>query len=266
MAIANRFGLLAYDRFAQLATVTANFTPLAGFPLTNLQNLRLFSTTRTSTLSGATITFDLGSNKSINGAAIVANLSDAATWRVEFSQVSNFAVLQADTGTINAFTSLPGLGLGYKQPWGRPVFAGIDTVSARYVRFTFTDAGNTDGILIFSVAGIGLLWTPARAQSLSTRPLPDQVVGEPGTEKSLRGHSVAWLELTHAERAQLAEIQRAHGTTGRMFVVPFPAERDKHPDSLFWGRFESQFDASLFVKTASVEKWSVNAVLREVDE
>lgn len=259
-------GLLAYDRLAQAATITSGISPTSGFPLSNLANLRIFSTMRTTTLTGVTIIFDLGSNKSINAAAMLWNPSDAATWRVETSQVSNFAVLQSDTGTVNAFTALPGLGLGYKQPWGRVTCAKFPTVSARYVRMTFNDSGNADGSLIFSIPGIGLLWQPARANDFTSGPLPDLVVGDPGTEKHLRGYRFSWKEHTHAERAQLAEIQRTRGTTGRMFIVAWPDERDKHADTLFWGKFESVLDAGLFVKTGSVEKWSVSVPFREVDE
>lgn len=266
MAIANRSGILMYDRLAQAATITSNVTPVTGFPLSNLQNLRMFSTFRSATLSGVTITFDLLANKSLNGFGMLANLTDAATWRVESSQVSNFAVLQQDSGTIAAFTSLPGLGLSYRPPWGRVVFVGFSTATARYVRFTFTDAANPDGQLQFAIPAIGLVWAPAIAQDFNSKPLADVVQGDPGTEKTLRGHRFTWKQLTFAERAQVAEICRTHKTTGRVMVVPHPNERDKQVDEVFVGRIETQMDFDLFLKTATAEWWAGGISLREVDE
>ena len=270
MAIANRFGLLGFDNLAAAGTFSATFTPATGYPLTNLQNNRIFSTCRTAvgTKTGVQFDIDLGANKTIDSFGMLWNPSDTATWRVRFSTVSNFATTTADSGVVNAFTLLPltGTAIRYKQPWGRSTFVGFSSSSARYVRVNIEDSANVDNQIILSIVRVGLLWTPAIAQDLTTKPLADQIVGEPGLQKSLRGHSVSWKQLTRAERAAAAEILRHCGTTTRFFVVPQPNTRDTHADELFWGVIESQLEIDLFVKKASAEYWAGRMNFREVDE
>lgn len=270
MAIANRFGILGFDDLAAAGTFSATFTPATGYPLTNLQNNRIFSTCRTAsgTVTGVQFDIDLGANKTIDSLAMLWNPSDTATVRVRFSTVSNFATTTADSTAVNAFTLLPvtGTAIRYKQPWGRCTFQGFTSSSARYVRVNIEDSASVENQIILSIVRVGLLWTPAIAADLSTKPLPDLIVGEPGLQKSLRGHSASWKQVTRIERTAINEILRKCGTTTRFFVVPQPNTRDTHADELFWGVFESQLEQELFLKKTGSEFWACRLPFREVDE
>jgi hypothetical protein len=265
MAVSNKLALLGWDKLAQSATITTSFTPVTGYGVANLNDVALATTLRSATLTGAEVTFDLGSNKSLAGFALLANLSDAATFRLRSSTVSNFASTVHDSGTIDVFSLTLGTASTWKPLWGRWVAYFGDSGSARYVRFTLNDSGNADAELRISVAAIGAIFQPAVAEGFESVPLADQIAGDAGAERILRGRRVVWGMLTLAERVQLAQITRYMADHGRCIVIPRPGQRETYVDEVLWAETEGQFDWSLLRKTSTNEEWRAQGAFREVD-
>ncbi len=151
----------------------------ASLPITNIQNRKIGKVARTSgDASGNTIIImDMGVDQFIKVVSIVNhNLSSIAEWRITGSSVSNFSVLDYDSGQIDVWGVVHPYG---SLQWGLPNWwEGTlseeetedwiptathilpSTVYARYWKIQFFDTTNPDGYVQIGRIFIGDGWQP----------------------------------------------------------------------------------------------------------
>jgi hypothetical protein len=156
-----KIAILAGDLVARSGTtVTASSTASATVPASNVQNMRPGKAWRATGAAGETLTFDFGEASDVSAVAIVGhNGSLDGVWRVELSDASDFSVLVADSGELEMWPPVYGLGEGgfgdylggYVDPSELGVFVALSVwragavYEARYMRLTLTDTGSPIG-------------------------------------------------------------------------------------------------------------------------
>lgn len=268
MATTFRSGLLAlYDGVGSAATYTSNVAAQGGFPLSRLQTTAIASATRLAvgSLSNVQITIDLGAALSLNVFMLAGtNLTLAATRRFQASTVSNFASTVIDTGAVllpafdTTYPRLPGAsGVSWAPRWGWPlIFVNSASVTARYLRWTITDAANPDNYLRFAIGRAGLGWQQREGYNFA-----------PGwstvdAAKNLRGHRLTYHRLNQPEKSQVTSLCRSLETFGRVLVIPEPLNTASWLEDALWARVESVLE----VQHVARKLFSVEITFREVDE
>lgn len=149
---------LLYQNLFDLGTLTAS-SEVANLPATNLKNKILKKVWRTTGISGQYLTADLGSAQLINSASFFYhNFTVNGTFRLRAANVSDFSTCLLDQtfdiweplfGFGDAGYGIHGLG-GIPSDSERSLYTSfsiqfISQIEARYWRWDFLDAGNSDG-------------------------------------------------------------------------------------------------------------------------
>lgn len=156
-----KIAILADDLAARsTTTVTASTTASATVPAANVQNMRPGKVWRATGATAETLSFDFGVASDVSAVAIVGhNGSLDATWRVTLSDVADHSVALADSGELEMWPPVYGLGEGglgdslggYVDPATLGVFVALSvwragtTYSPRYMRLTLTDGNSPIG-------------------------------------------------------------------------------------------------------------------------
>ncbi|MCA3413861.1 MAG: hypothetical protein INF84_04595 [Roseomonas sp.] len=152
-------GAFLYDNAAKGAVLTSAQANVPSMPLANLQDPQPRRRARLMG-SSATITADLGAEVPVDCVALLSTtLSANATIRVRLANVSSFATVLADTGSINAEAQ--------DEAQGNVVLVLPAPVTARYLRLDLTD-----GAAAFMDIGLlvaGQLWRLQRGTAYGIR-------------------------------------------------------------------------------------------------
>ena len=146
--------IIAHDNKWPAADLTES-AQVSALPAENTQVMPVRKPWRVSGTTGY-IDADFGANVSLQDFAVPwSNLTTAATHRIELSTVSAGANDVLDTGTVSA-----GVLTGYPEIY----HSHASELSARYMRWTFTDASLSFIDIGFIYAGPG--WRPTRGPAL----------------------------------------------------------------------------------------------------
>lgn len=238
--------LFLYRNYADTAAVTQS-SQVTGAEATFAQTIDPGEPWRATGIVSEWIAFDFGTGQNISHAAAVAhNLDTTGTIRVQAGNDATFATNLVDTGDVEAWEPVSGLGFdGFGSTLGgypilnsfndfRPLkyFDLGGTFNCRYVRFTLknpTNAAITGVALGYAFAGLGAQlagnfgfdWENKWADP------SDFVETEASVRiKARRSHRELTLALPNIAEGEAFgvwdDIKRAIGAKKPMIVVPFP--------------------------------------------
>jgi hypothetical protein len=269
--VTSKFLLGLHDGYGEAATFTSSVAAQTGFPLPNLQDWSLFNKRcrlAVGSLTAVTLTMDLGAAVEFNALILAAvNFSLAATRRIEASTVSNFASTVIDTGgtLLAAFDTSLGSLVEVPRPHGRHlIYVHTASVTARYVRWTITDAANADGYLsaAFGRATMGFQPGINLDESWERGAKP---VGSPGAQRMQRNHRLRLHRLTRAEAAKVESAVEAATETGRFLVLPEPQSPATWLDDAIVGNYAgSQLRRQRVRRTIQPVRYELELEFREV--
>lgn len=264
----NTLILAFFDGLGSTITPTANFVPPASYPLSNLRSSDLFLKTRTPDLTtDRQLTWDVGAVVEAN---IIAFPGSNATInylrRFRASTVSDFSTVVAESGTTLSAgfpTPLGQFPAPYVPSWGRVlVYVHPSSFNARYFRWHQSDASNPQGFQQWGAARIGL-GVQYQFQDWSTDP---SVVGGPGAEKVLRGHTITLHNLTKEQSYSLENLSYSIGRSGRVLAIPEALTPSTYSNDALWCTLEEIVSRQAITKTSyGSKKYRVTLKLREVD-
>lgn len=283
------WGLGMYERNGLDATFTSNVTPVAGFPLTRLNNRRLQSRVRfDSGLSSLQITMHLGANagQQLNVGMLHGNFSVTARCRFQIALTGSFVgadvLYDSNPGGAGSWPLMQDISLDvgnfaiYAPPFGKtiPFLNTGNSVAGDYVRWTIDDASNPDGYVEVGIADAGLLFQPSlRTFDESWVTSADPVgQGAPGDDqfpmhKVLRWHEFEQSWLTATERARLHSHLLSYGPRGRMLFLPRPFSPETWRLDAIWSVCASQPKFSAVPKQSWLDRFKFEKLkFLEVDE
>ena len=154
--------IIAATNYVDLAASISADDEVATLPVENLQDRQIVKIWR-NTQTTAQIDIDFSQGRIIDFAALIKhNISQTGTIRWRFSNVSNFATTQYDSGIVDAWPVVEEFGT---LPWGVFTWGGYlnpqvaanytistfdvldNAVQARYFRINISDPDNADGYL-----------------------------------------------------------------------------------------------------------------------
>jgi hypothetical protein len=217
--------LISYSNSASGKTITAT-TSASGYPATNLSQVQLGSSHRTTALTSQNIDVDLGSSLPIEIIALLGtNLTDAATRSPVTSEASNYTSPEYNPGSASVFdVSYPSL-VGDYTTYGRHLIVlPPSTLNSRYARLTLNDSTNPAGYISQRVYWVGPIWQPLISFPVNegSFKIKHDIVGEPGIERALTVLEVTFDVLSEAEGEALRSICLNRLRTRRLLVVPRP--------------------------------------------
>jgi len=276
--------LLSYRNFADDGVYSdMNISPsdwTDSLPLSNLQNRQLTSVAR-STVTDADYIVDLGRNRSITFFALLRhNLTTNGKWRVRTSRVSDFSVLQSDSGLINIWPNTQIFG---SLPWGSFTWNGrqltndandgiilLDTAAyARYIWVRLLDPSNDLGYLQAGRFIVDAPWRPNYSvqfewgvkwsnRSVKTRSRGGQIWGDSLTEFRTLTFDLAGMTENEAF-SQAYEVDRTKGLLGDVYASIDPTNTSNRHKYSIYGTQSAMFNTTQrthrnFVHPFSVEE------------
>lgn len=231
------------------STITAD-DEVATLPVGNLQDRQLVKVFR-NTQTTAQLDVDFGQVHIVNFVALIKhNLSQTATVRWRFSNVSNFATTVYDSGTVDAWPVVEEFGT---LPWGifswggylNPTVAAnytistfdvlADVIQARYLRVDISDPDNADGYI---QAGRLISGPAYRPSTNMANGVEFEFVDESRVTKSRGGQTFIdeverfrriRFELINLPEAEIFQnvfnrIDRLRGAANDILVIPQPED------------------------------------------
>lgn len=269
MATRNTFMLALFDGIGETITPTANFTPVSGYPLTNLKNSELFSRTRTPDLTtDRQLTWDWTTAITANVFGLFgtnASLSTLRRFRAADNSGFTTNVIESGSSLTAAFDSSLGHSLSiYAPPWGRSlIYVHPTTFSKRYTRWHQTDSTNVDGYMEWGIARLGLGWQPTQSYDIAR--LTPKLVGSPGSQKYLRGFEVTFSLLSRADAMDLESFAATSLQSRRFLAMLNATDTSTYLSEALWCTLESEYTREPVPGVAS-SRFKVVIVFREVDQ
>jgi hypothetical protein len=260
----NNLLIAFFDGIGEAITPTANFTPVSGYPLSNLTNSQLLSRTRTPDLTAdRQLTFDWGSAIEHNVFMLAGtNATLSATRRIRDADNSGFTtgVVESGASLSAAYDTTLGLSRNvWVQPWGRLlIYVYPTSVTKRYTRWHQTDTSNPDGHMEWGIARVGLsIQFPFQSWRMMT-------VGV-GSPKLLRRHEIT---LEFATRSEAYELQSLYFSTlglRRVLVMPEPLTNSSSVHDAIWGVLVEQYEREVLPSRFNDKRHRLTLVFEEVD-
>jgi len=256
-----------FDGIGELITPTANFTPVTGYPLSNLKNSQLItSRCRTSGLTDQQLTWDWGSAIEHNVFMLAgSNATLSATRRIRDADDSGFTtnVVQSGSSLTSAFDTSLGLSRNtYIYPWGRTlIYVYSSSVTKRYTRWHQTDSGNPDNYMEWAIARIGLS-LQFEFISWNTSPIK---MGAPGSQSYLLRHEITLEFSSRSDAYELLSLYLATLGDRRVLVMPEPLNNATSFHDAFWGVLENEYSREVQPTRYSDKRFRLTLIFRMVD-
>ncbi len=202
----------------------------------------MYNRARTPDLTpSAALTWDLGAQTQAQVFMISGNnASINALGQFQAADDTGFTVnlLQSSPGLVNIYdtslvATIPPTPI-YTPPWGRPIiYVNPTDFTHRYLRWTQSDVGNTQGYQEWGLMRVGLAWQPAYGIDSTWKACP-VLAGPQGSEKVLRGHQMTCHNLSKAEAYGLQQIALNQLSTGRLLVIPEGTTTNTYIHDAIW--------------------------------
>lgn len=257
-----------FDGIGETIIPTANFTPVSGFPLSNLTNSQLFSRTRTPDLTlDRQLTWDWGSSIEFNVFMLTGtNATVNVLRRIRHADDSSFTTGVVESGaalSTGVDTSLGQSRIVYTPPWGRTlIYVHPTSITKRYTRWHQSDSTNPNNYQEWGIARIGLaLQFPFHEWGVNP-----EYSGVAGSEKAQRVHDFTLDRLTKEQAYTIESLVLTSMTTRRLLVIPEPLSINTYHEAI-WCTFNGAHKREPIAKTAfSSKKYRVVISFKEVDQ
>lgn len=250
-------------------------------PVTNLKDRQLTAIWRSTTLTAPTqtptsfrdttagrtwIECDLGGGQLINVLSLMAhNISQNGLIRIRLSSVSNFSVLDYDSGQVSAWPSIGGYGT---LPWGVWNWGDLLGVSeatyytifsyfvlptaivSRYIRIDINDTSNPAGYIQAGRFWAGPSWQPSQNiqfgweigwvdSSQVQYSLGGQAYIDQRAKRRIMKFSLMHLNAAEIYSNAFDFIDRRKGIAGDLLIIPQPDNPELYIHEVVYGRMQT---------------------------